>query len=146
MDFAQLIFQGRLTGDPELKETPSGTPICKFTVACNRRINKNEERTAFIPTTVFGKDATLCAEYLSRGREVHVTGNFETDTYEDSKGITRKGFGCVARDVRFGRGGKRQEEETSEEDFDNLDPETKAKALAHLRNTKQSATRLKRYA
>jgi single-strand DNA-binding protein len=133
MDFAQLTYQGRLTDDPELRETKSGTPVCKFTVACNRRVGKDEERTSFIPTTVFGGNAAICAEYLSKGREVHVTGHFETDTYTDKKGITRKGFNCIARAVDFGRGGKRQEEAAKEEEFDNLDAETKAKAVAYLR-------------
>ena len=141
MDFAQLTYQGRLTQDPELLETGNGTPLCKFTVACNRRIGKDDERTAFIPTTVFGRDATICAEYLSQGREVHVTGHFETDTYEDSQGITRKGFGCIARDVVFGRGGKRQKEADTAESEEDTYTRAKARAASRLQSTKTSQTK-----
>ncbi len=138
MDFTSLIFQGRLTDDPVLRTASNGTVLCKFDVASNRRINKDEERTTYIPVTVFGKQAPICAEFLTKGREVHVTGEFETDSYTDNDGIKRKGFGCIARDVRFGRGGTRQDQdqetETAKEtNFDSLDKDTKARALEMLR-------------
>lgn len=137
MDFTQLTFQGRLTDDPELRTTGNGVVLCKFDVACNRRVGKEEEKTTYIPVTVFGKQATICAEFLSKGREVHVTGEFETDSYTDKDGINRKGFGCIARDVRFGRGGTRQNTEASEDtNFNSLDEKTKAKAVAALRSTR----------
>ncbi len=122
MDFTLLSFEGRLTEDPELRTSESGKSICKFTVACNERISKDEERTTYIPTTVFGRTSTverdqaeICAQYLSKGRTVRVVGKLETDTYTDRDGNKRKGFACVVVQgrggiVEFGPGGQRQEE------------------------------------
>lgn len=129
MDFAQLTLQGRLTDDPTVRTLESGTTVCKFTVASNRRIpGIDKERTTYIPVTVFGRDAVNCGDYLSKGREVHVTGNFETDSYTDGKGIKRKGFNVVAREVTFGRGGRKDEDTESTGTFDDLDIATKDRA------------------
>lgn len=113
MDYTLFSFSGRLTDDPELKSTSNGSSVCKFTVAVNKRVGKDEERTSFIPTTVFGKQAENCAKYLTKGREVRVVGEFETDKYTDKDGILRKGFGCIVSEsgrVDFGSGGRRDEE------------------------------------
>lgn len=119
MDFTLLTIQGRLTEDPTLPRSESGTPICKFTVACNKRIGKDKEKTSFIPTTVFGRQAELCYEYLSKGREVRVVGEIETDSYTDKEGITRKAFALVVWNsgtVEFGSGGRNERETTSDSD------------------------------
>lgn len=122
--FANISYQGRLTGDPEVRTLDSGNTVCRFTVAVNRRLPNGDEKTAFIPTTVFGRNGQICGEFLSKGRAVYVTGEFEADKYTDRNGIARTGFGCVARDVIFGSGGAR-EEDTSADDFDSLDEATK---------------------
>ena len=109
ISFAQLNLQGRLTSDPEVSTLDSGTTMCKFRVAVNRRIPGGKERTSFIPVTVFGRDAVRCGEYLTKGKGVHVTGTFETDEWTDKNGSKRTGFGCVAREVIFGSGGSRDE-------------------------------------
>jgi len=125
--FAQITYQGRLTDDPEMRTFDNGTTACKFTVAVNRRLPNGEEKTAFIPTTVFGRQAQVCGEFLSRGRTVLVTGEFESDKYTDRNDIKRTGFGCVARDVIFGSGGSKEEAEDKDDttDFDALDAATK---------------------
>jgi single stranded DNA-binding protein len=118
LDFTTLTFVGRLVEDPEnsLIEN-SGTPMCKFTVASNKRISKTNEKTAYIPVTVFGREATICGEYLSKGREVRVTGELETNSYTDKNNILRKGFSCVVGlngTVQFGKGGRRFEVDTAD--------------------------------
>jgi len=115
--FANISFQGRLTDDPDVRTLDNGNTVCRFTVAVNRRLPNGEEKTAFIPTTVFGRQGQVCGEYLSKGREVYVTGEFETDKYTDKNGVARTGFGCVARDVIFGSGGTREEDEDSEPNY-----------------------------
>ncbi len=113
-DFTLLTFSGRLTDDPELRTTSNGNSVCKFSVASNKRIGKDEERTNYIPVTVFGKQAELCAKYLTKGRQVHVIGEFETDKYTDKEGIVRKGFGCIVGEsgrVNFGSGGTKVEDD-----------------------------------
>lgn len=103
MDFATMICQGRLTDDPEVGTLDSGTPYMRFTVASNRRIRKGEEKTSFIPVSVFGNKVAVCEEFLHKGKEVHIEGNFETDSYTDKQGVNRKGFSVVAEKVVFGK-------------------------------------------
>lgn len=114
INFAQISIQGRLTEDPEMKQTGSGTTMCKFRVAVNRKISKDNEKTSFIPVVVFGKDAVNCGEYLSKGRTVMVSGEFESDNYEDKEGNKRTGFSVVARKVIFGSGGRANSDEASD--------------------------------
>ena len=119
MDFTSLSFIGRLTDDPELIQSSAGNPICKFNVASNRRVGKDAERTSYIPVTVFGKQAELCHQYLTKGREVRVQGEFETDKYVDKEGKNRTGFGCVVGlngIVQFGTGGTLKQDSDSDED------------------------------
>lgn len=114
IDFAQLTLQGRLTDDPETGTAQGGNTWCRFRVAVNKRLGKDKEKTAFIPVTVFGTDAVNCAKFLTRGRAVHVTGDFETDKYEDREGNKRTGFGVVAKSVIFGPGGRDNADEDSD--------------------------------
>lgn len=115
INFAQITVQGRLTDDPEMVSTKTGTTMCKFRVAVNRRINKDNEKTSFIPVTVFGKEAVNCGEYLTKGRSVMVSGEFETDQYTDRDGNNRTGFGVIAQKVIFGSGGRSNEDAPGQE-------------------------------
>lgn len=116
--FATISYQGRLTSDPETKVLDSGSTLCKFTVAVNRRIPGGGEHTSFIPTVVFGNEAVNCAKFLTKGRIVLVTGEFQTDKYEDRNGVSRTGFECRAYNVIFGSGGAKTEESKEFDDFD----------------------------
>lgn len=87
---------GRLTKDPELKYIPgSGTAVANFTLAVDRGLSKDKKRemeqqgkqTAdFIRTVVWGKQAENCANYLSKGRLVAVSGSIRTSSSEDESG------------------------------------------------------------
>jgi len=122
-----MLIQGRLTSDPEVSSTRGGDTMCKFRVAVNRKIGKDNEKTSFISVVVFGREAVNCGKYLSKGRVVNVTGRFETDDYTDKAGNPRTGFSVVALDVIFGSGGRDSEagrdnssnDRTSERDRDN---------------------------
>jgi single stranded DNA-binding protein len=117
-DFTSAAFSGRLTADPKKFETKGDKVLCRFTVASNKRIGKDSEKTAFMPVLVTGTEATNCLKYLSKGREVLITGaTFETDDWEDREGNKRKGFTfVVARGgmVTFGSGGRKSDENNSD--------------------------------
>ena len=141
IEFATMLFQGRLTSDPEVRTLDSGTTMCKFDVAVNKRIGKGKEKTSYIPVTVFGKEAVNCGEYLSQGRSVHIMGDFETDKYETQEGQKRTGFGVIAQRVIFGSGGTKNADtdtkktEMSSTEFAGLDSEQKRKIQEYLRNS-----------
>ncbi len=95
----RVILIGRLTRDPELRYTPNGTAVASFTVAINRKYNKEE--TDFIPIVVWAKLAELCANYLGKGRLVAVEGRLQVRTYEAKDGQKRWVTEVIAEDVRF---------------------------------------------
>lgn len=89
MNSVNLI--GRLTRDPELRYTPSGAAVVRFTLAVDRRLSKekraeaeaNNQQTAdFISCTAWNKTAELIANYLQKGRRIAVAGRIQTGSYE----------------------------------------------------------------
>lgn len=95
----RIILIGRLTRDPELKYTPNGTAVATFTLAVNRRFNK--EQTDFIDVVAWRQTAEFCANYGSKGRLVAVEGRLQVRSYESKEGQKRKATEVVADDVRF---------------------------------------------
>jgi len=95
----RVILIGRLTRDPELKYTPNGTAVATFSLAVNRRFNK--EQTDFIDVVAWRQTAEFTANYGSKGRLVAVEGRLQVRTYETKEGQKRKVAEVVADDIRF---------------------------------------------
>ncbi len=95
----RVILIGRLTRDPELKYTTNGTAVATFTLAINRRFNKEE--TDFIDVVTWKGLAENCANYLGKGRLAAVEGRLQIRSYETKEGQKRKVAEVVADDVRF---------------------------------------------
>lgn len=70
---------GNLTADPELRITNSGTPVCEFTVAVNRRRSATDAAD-FIRVVVFGDDAENVSNYKAKGHSVKVQGRLDHQT------------------------------------------------------------------
>lgn len=83
----KAIIMGRLTADPELRQTPSNVSTCRFTVACDRSFApKGEERQAdFITVTAWRQTAEFIAKYFTKGNMIVVEGNLRTGSYNDKK-------------------------------------------------------------
>ena len=99
----QAILIGNLVRDPELRETVSGTPVCTFTVAVNRRYaNQQGEREAdYIPVVAWRGLATLCSLHLGKGDKCAVTGTMQTRSYIGKDGGRRYMTEVVADEVAF---------------------------------------------
>ncbi len=95
----RVILIGRLTRDPELKYTPSGTAVATFTLAVNRKFNEVE--TYFIDVVVWRQSAEFVSNYGTKGRLAMVEGRLQIRTYETKEGQKRKVAEVVADDVRF---------------------------------------------
>ena len=84
----KVILIGRLTKDPELRYAAgSGTAVCRFTVAINRQFKKDE--TDFINCVAFGKTGETIIQYLTKGRQIAVTGSIRTGSYDAQDGTKR---------------------------------------------------------
>ena len=85
MNSVQLI--GRLTRDPEVRYTPEGLAIAKFSIAIDR-FTKNEETTTDFPNIVcFGKTAENVERFVSKGRQVGIQGRIQTGSYINKDGV-----------------------------------------------------------
>lgn len=99
----KAILIGNLTRDPEVRTTSSGTSVCTFTVAVNRRfVNQQGVREAdFINIVTWRQLADLCGRYLAKGRKVAVIGSIQTRTYDAQDGSKRYVTEVVADEVEF---------------------------------------------
>lgn len=94
---------GRLTKDPEVRQTPGGKTVAKMTLAVDRDFkNADGEREAdFIDVLTWEKLAENCSKHLGKGRLVSVRGRLQIRSYDDSQGIRRKAAEVVAEKVTF---------------------------------------------
>lgn len=100
MNNVQLI--GRLTADPELRHTQSGTACTRFNMAVDRRVKQGEERQAdFINITAWRQTAEFICRYFSKGSRVGITGSIRTGSYTDRDGNKRNTFEVWAENVEF---------------------------------------------
>jgi len=101
--YNKVILIGRLTADPELRFTPGGIPVAKFTLAVDRVFkNKQGEREAdFIDIVVWRNLAETCSNYLKKGYMAAVDGRLQIRSYDDNQGIRRKAVEVIAENVRF---------------------------------------------
>lgn len=101
----KIILMGRLTRDPEVKQTQSGAPVANFALAVDRDFaNKTtgEKETDFIDVICWRHTAEFVSKYFSKGRMAVVTGRLQVRHWEDKDGNKRKTAEVVADDVYFG--------------------------------------------
>ncbi len=96
------VIMGRLTADPELRQTPNGVSVTRFTVAVDRGyVKQGEERKAdFINVIAWRQTAEFVSRYFSKGSMIAVQGAIQTGSYEKD-GIKRSTFEIVADNVSF---------------------------------------------
>ncbi|MBQ2721688.1 MAG: single-stranded DNA-binding protein [Opitutales bacterium] len=87
--FNKVILMGNLTRDPELRQTQSGTSVCRFSIAVNRSYNSQDgslrDETCFVEIDCFGKSAENVARYFSKGKPILVEGRLRQDSWEDKQ-------------------------------------------------------------
>ena len=97
-----VILSGRLTKDTDLKTCNSGTEVCNFTVAVDRRVKKGEDKQAdFIDCTAWGKSATFINNYFHKGDGISITGRIESRKYTDKDGHNRVAWGVTVEETEF---------------------------------------------
>jgi single-strand DNA-binding protein len=101
----RVVLVGNLTRDPELRHTPSGTPVCSLRLAVNTR-RKDEtgqwvDKPNYFDVTVWGAQGERCAQYLAKGRPVAIDGRLEWREWESQDGGKRQAVEVVADSVQF---------------------------------------------
>lgn len=102
-----VILSGRLTANPELRRTTSGTAVCSFILAVDRRTKDDE---ADFPNIVAWKNtAEFASKYLEKGKKIIVEGELRTRNYEDKNGTKHKVTEIYANRIEFADGKKKED-------------------------------------
>ena len=98
----KVILGGRLTADVELKQTNSGTSVCSFSLAVNRKYQKDGEAQAdFISCTAWQKTAEFISKYFKKGSSLCVVGNLQVRSWQDQNGNKRYATEVVVDEALF---------------------------------------------
>ena len=102
MSFNKVILMGRTTDKPELKQTQGGTSVTTFSLAVDRRFNKDEEKKCdFITIVAWKQTAEFICRYFSKGQAMLVCGSLQTRNWTDNQGNKRYATEVVADEVSF---------------------------------------------
>src|SRR5215211_6491325 len=143
VSFNRVVLAGNLTRDPELRFTNDGIPVCSFGLAVNRVRSRNEE-VDFFDITCWRDLGETVANYKKKGDPILLEGRLQYRTWEAQDGSKRSKVDVVADNVQFlggradaddgapsgggagqarqggGRGGRREEVDINEEDFEDI--------------------------
>lgn len=93
-----IVLIGRLTAEPEVRETQNGNQVASFNLAVDRNKAKGQEKadTDFIPVIAWGRLAEICQQLLDKGSMVSIEGRLQTRSYTTNEGQKRKVYEVVA--------------------------------------------------
>ena len=95
----KVILGGRITADPELKQTPQGVSVTSFSVAINRR--GKEQQTDFINCIAWRQTAEIICKFFKKGSSICIVGNIQVRTWNDNSGNKRYATEIIADEVYF---------------------------------------------
>lgn len=104
----KAILMGRLTRDPELRHTGTGTPVCSFSIAIDNGYGENRQ-TDFINCVAWNKTAEFVSNYFTKGKMIIVIGRISTRSWEGQDGKKNYATEVVASEVSFGESKRSQE-------------------------------------
>ena len=117
------IGMGRLTRDPEVRYSQSGSAVANFSVAIDRRYKRDGETTAdFFNCTAFGKTGEFVEKYLRKGLKVVIEGELQNNNYEDKNGTKHYSVQIIVNQIEFA------ESKSSQTNNDTAEPEASAPA------------------
>jgi len=140
VSFNRVVLAGNMTRDPELRFTNDGIPVCSFGIAVNRVRSRSEE-VDFFNISAWRELGETIANYKKKGDPILVEGRLQYRTWEAQDGSKRSAVDVVADNVQFlgradaddgaggggggqaqrsGRGGRREEVEIDETDFEDI--------------------------
>ena len=111
----KIFIMGRLTRDPELRRTQSGTPVTSFSLAVDRdfKSQSGEKETDFIDVVAWRSTAEFVAKYFTKGRMAVVEGRLQMRDWTDKDGNKRRSAEVVADNVYFGESKRSAEGNTA---------------------------------
>ena len=118
----KIIIMGRLTRDPELRRTGSGTAVTSFSLACDRdfKSQSGEKETDFIEVVAWKNTAEFVSKYFSKGRMAVVEGRLQIRDWVDKDGGKRRSAEVVADNVYFADSKRSESNDNQKENFNAL--------------------------
>lgn len=111
----KVIEMGRLTRDPEISSSNSGTTFARFSIAVDRRFKKEGEPDAdFFNCTAFGKTAEFIEKYLQKGTKVLVTGRLQNNNYTNKDGQKVYDVRIMVEEMEFAESKKDNSQSTQD--------------------------------
>jgi single-strand DNA-binding protein len=106
----RVFLIGNLTRDPEIRHTPKGTAVGDLALAINMTYRtaegQDKEEVCYVDIVVWGRQAEICKDYLSKGSPIFVEGRLQLDQWESTQGEKRSRLRVRAERIQFlGRGG-----------------------------------------
>lgn len=98
-----VVLMGRLTKDPDIRYSQGAEPMCiaRFTLAVDRRFNREQQEADFISCLAFGKTGQFIEKYLRKGIKVCMSGRIQTGSYQNREGKTVYTTDVIAEQVEF---------------------------------------------
>ena len=118
----KVVLMGRLTKDPELRRTGSGTAVTSFSLACDRdfKSQSGEKETDFIEVVAWKNTAEFVSKYFSKGRMAVVEGRLQIRDWTDKSGNKRTTAEVVADNVYFADSKRSESNDNQKENFNAL--------------------------
>lgn len=113
----KCMIIGNLGSDPEMRFTPSGSPVTTFSLACNRKFQQEgqtKEETEWFNIVAWNKQAESCNQYLNKGSQVYVEGRLHTRSWDGQDGQKHYRTEVIASQVIFldkRQGGQKETED-----------------------------------
>ncbi|MBQ8431337.1 MAG: single-stranded DNA-binding protein [Clostridia bacterium] len=107
LNLNKVVLCGRLTADPELKQTTSGIAVVSFTLAVNRRFQSKSadgaqaQQADFISVVAWRQTAEFISRYFRKGSALCITGSIQTRSWQDQQGQKRYVTEVVADEAMF---------------------------------------------
>ena len=113
----KVILIGRITKDPEVKQTPSNLHVCSFTIAVDRKFKDNagNKLTDFINCVAWRQLADLLGNYFHKGSKIGLTGSLQSRSYDDQNGNRRTVIEVLVEEIEFLDPKQQTQEEPFEE-------------------------------
>lgn len=103
-NFNKVMLGGRLTANPEIKQTQSGVPVCTVGMAVNRRFGAkdgNQPQADFFNVTAWRNTAEFICKYFTKGSSIFVVGTLQNRSWTDPQGVKHYATDIVADEVQF---------------------------------------------
>lgn len=104
MDLNQFLIIGRLVRDVEIKSTPNGVTVARISIANNQKVKRNgqwQDTTNFFDIVLFGQSANNLAQYLTKGKQIAVSGALRQDRWTDNAGNNRTKISLIASQLQL---------------------------------------------